>query len=995
MHIPRTILILSAALLALSAPRSSAQLTWSLADGSGSWPADKRDAIVAAMNEAVALYNAHGHFPKALWANYNSGVPTAQANYDGWIDFGGSIGTRVALHEISHTLGVGTAPAWNANRSGNTWTGAAANKRVKLFDGPAATVSGDAQHFWPYGLNFDNEDSPENRIRHVKLVAALRHDMGIGKNSDEGPGTPQPAEPTWSNESSVLKIDVGPGGLRWERPVTEPRPGCGLVKTGAGTLVVASDLKLTGVITVQQGVLDLSAAKPDAGLRFNLAEGTGLKLPPGSAIPCEALFFSDEKQAPGKWGGKGSVTAKQADYESPALSGGVLVVKDTGLSARERWKRMKYGFFVHYVNDGNGHTTFNIDGSPTSAGADYVADSFDANGFAEDIASMGVEYLIFTAWHSNFHPLFNSAAVERIPPHERPRINTPKSDMLGRMVAAVRAKGVRVLLYCHPGQQLFWGEEWNRFMEEIHGEMIDRYDIDGFFVDENDPGGNSDIHIDFHRMERAIRWRKPDAVLIQNFYGNLYAFDALIGESGPSSPNFSPDIAWTMPSAYAQVISKTWSAHVPKVPTPTPAVTRSPEGIFRATVVGAGSCIEGGGWAWSAGPYPGDGTWTDPATGQKKFVGRWEEGVLEAMQKAGAYIAPIAESIKNTYPSTSWQPKGNITELAWGVATRSTNDRTEYIHVLKPQPGPVLTLPPPDDGKTFTNARLLPGGKPVKLDQSANGVRLTLPEGEQWDPLNTVIAMDVTGKGGFKSRVVRIDDPSVVFGTREVFNNTVTQPGGAGWIEYNGNWQHQHRDGGEFQSDIHFTPSDGHSFTIHFNGTGVMMVGNGMGEIDFSLDGKPVKRVNMGATGNRPHIVGIDLTGLPNGKHELKGVKVGGPYVQVDMFRVYNPAGGNWKKAGSSGSIRSTDKSDDFVQFNFTGTAVQLLAPQGPDRGTIEVFLDGTSVRHINQYHGTATSTAPLITLTNLPRGPHTLCLVKKRGKFMDVEAFRVFQPAF
>ena len=61
--------------------------------------------------------------------------------------------------------------------------------------------------------------------------------------------------------------------------------------------------------------------------------------------------------------------------------------------------------------------------------------------------------------------------------------------------------------------------------------VIDRYDIDGFFVDENDPGGNSDIHIDFHRMERAIRWRKPDAVLIQNFYGNLYAFDAPIGEA--------------------------------------------------------------------------------------------------------------------------------------------------------------------------------------------------------------------------------------------------------------------------------------------------------------------------------------------------------------------------------------------------------------------------------------------------------------------------------
>lgn len=797
------------------------------------------------------------------------------------------------------------------------------------------------------------------------------------------------AQPAW-DVLSICRIEVGSAGMRLDQPVVEPRPGCGLVKTGPGTLVVSSQLKLGGIVTIEQGILDLSQAEPAPGLRFSLAEGAGLKLPAGRSLPCDALFFSDEKQSAGTWGGKGSVAAGKAVFESPALSGGTLAVKDTGLSARERWKRMKYGLFVHYVNDGNGHTTMNIDGSP-NAGADYLAETFDVAGFADDVASMGVEYLIFTAWHSNFHPLFNSSAVERVPPNERPRIKTPKTDLLDRMVAAVRAKGVRVLFYSHPGQQLFWGEDWNRFMEDLYGEMVDRYDIDGFYVDENDPGGNSDRNFDLHRIERAVRWRKPDAVMIQNFYGNLYAFDAGIGESGPASPNFSPDVAWTMPNAYAQVISKTWSAQVPKVPTATPAVTRSPEGIFRATVLGAGSCVEGGGWAWAAGPFPGDGTWTDPATGQQKSVGRWEEGVLEAMRKAGAYIAPIAQSIKGTYPSTSWQPQGSIDQLPWGVATRSPDDKTEYLHILKPQPGRDLTLPPPGDGKTFTNARLLPAGKPVKLEQSANGLRLTLPDGETWNLLDTVIAMDASGKGSFKSRLIRADDPAVVFGTRAVFNDSATQPGGAGWIEYHGNWPSQARDAGEYNSDIHYTAYDGDAFTIHFNGTGVMMVGNGMGEIDFSLDGKPLKRVNMNASGNRPHVVGIDLTGLPNGKHELKGVKVGGPYVQVDMFRVYDPAGGNWKK---SGTLRTTDRSEDFVQLEFTGTAVQFLAPQAPDRGTIEVFLDGQSVRHINQYHGTPKSTSPLLTLTNLPAGRHTLCLVKTRGKFIDVDAFRIFAPS-
>jgi hypothetical protein len=33
---------------------------------------------------------------------------------------------------------------------------------------------------------------------------------------------------------------------------------------------------------------------------------------------------------------------------------------------------------------------------------------------------------------------------------------------------------------------------------------------------------------------------------------------------------------------------------------------------------------------------------------------------------------------------------------------------------------------------------------------------------------------------------------------------------------------------------------------------------------DFYLNRKPLKRVNMNATGNRPHVVGSDLTEIPS-----------------------------------------------------------------------------------------------------------------------------------
>lgn len=165
-------------------PDARAQLNYQLASSNASWPADKRAGIISAMNAAVAIYNANGYFPKILTANYSPGVPTAQAGYNGWIDFGGSISTRVALHEISHTLGVGTYWNWDPKVSGGKWTGARALARLALFDGAGAAINSDGTHFWPYGLNYDYEDSASIRVRHIKMVSALRWDMGIVTDSD-------------------------------------------------------------------------------------------------------------------------------------------------------------------------------------------------------------------------------------------------------------------------------------------------------------------------------------------------------------------------------------------------------------------------------------------------------------------------------------------------------------------------------------------------------------------------------------------------------------------------------------------------------------------------------------------------------------------------------------------------------------------------------------------------------------------------------------------
>ena len=89
--------------------------------------------------------------------------------------------------------------------------------------------------------------------------------------------------------------------------------------------------------------------------------------------------------------------------------------------------KCKYGLFVHYVHG----LSFFSDGRRPRDLSETVA-SFDAEGFAKDIAETGVQFLIFTAWHMNTVPLYPSKVNARwrgIEPIER--------DLLGEIIDAV------------------------------------------------------------------------------------------------------------------------------------------------------------------------------------------------------------------------------------------------------------------------------------------------------------------------------------------------------------------------------------------------------------------------------------------------------------------------------------------------------------------------------------------------------------------------------
>jgi hypothetical protein len=163
----------------------SGSITYTL-NRSDSPTADELDAyerITAAMDEAVYYYNCYADLDKHLTANYNPGVPTAEANIDGWMSFGTDRAYMVlptAMHEIAHTLGVGYYGFGDMTDSNGIWTGANANAVIASIENPRDTqLHADSMHFWPYGLNYASEyENEDDLINHVRIVAAIRLDLG-------------------------------------------------------------------------------------------------------------------------------------------------------------------------------------------------------------------------------------------------------------------------------------------------------------------------------------------------------------------------------------------------------------------------------------------------------------------------------------------------------------------------------------------------------------------------------------------------------------------------------------------------------------------------------------------------------------------------------------------------------------------------------------------------------------------------------------------------
>jgi hypothetical protein len=79
-----------------------------------------------------------------------------------------------AMHEMAHTMGVGTTSEYAATCVDGVFRDDKVQAKLREMDGPNAELHCDRQHIWPYGLNQASEaKSEKDLINHVILVETI------------------------------------------------------------------------------------------------------------------------------------------------------------------------------------------------------------------------------------------------------------------------------------------------------------------------------------------------------------------------------------------------------------------------------------------------------------------------------------------------------------------------------------------------------------------------------------------------------------------------------------------------------------------------------------------------------------------------------------------------------------------------------------------------------------------------------------------------------
>ena len=282
-------------------------------------------------------------------------------------------------------------------------------------------------------------------------------------------------------------------------------------------------------------------------------------------------------------------------------------------------------------------------------------------------------------------------------------------------------------------------------------------------------------------------------------------------------------------------------------------------------------------------------------------------------------------------------------------------------------------------------------------------------------PVTLNLMMYEDGTVADVDRRMLVDVRQAVHGTAPVVpsGTTVVNDTDSG-ITYTGTWTHSTgRAVGDYDDDVHYTTTNGDSFSYTFNGTGIDYISetnSDEGQIDVYIDGILVISVDASSSTRQAQKVLYGARHLTPGQHTFKAVKMSGTYMLLDALRVVpNPTMVNdtaasitydstWTYSSNRGSgdydndVHYTSTNGGTATITFTGTGIDYIGPMESEDGTANVIVDGVQVGTTKaSYSGSYTAQQYLYQVRGLTPGTHTLKLVKTGGTYVQIDAFQIW----
>lgn len=504
------------------------------------------------------------------------------------------------------------------------------------------------------------------------------------------------------------------------------------------------------------------------------------------------------------------------------------------------FKKRKYGFFVHFVH---GLSQFADGRKPQSFEEALLG--FDVEGFADAIASMGVEYLILTAWHAKMLPLYPSAVTEKYR-----GIKMPARDLLGEIIDAITARGIDMLLYTHPRDghdfspeekiAIGWGadiagdkpdaasfdyDKWNAYVQALYSELLERYGkkLCGIYTDGTGPYSNKSAQyentlqvVDYLKIRNIVKSANPELCLIQNHFGYLFSndFEMPEGYFGFEEAHFGD--TGVIPAANkALAICPFEGGWWPSSARAEKDARRSEVEQLARFVIFNASCTAGGGTCFASGPY---------CEGSL-----FPLGVAEYMQELGQLMRARAESVLEAVPSTSYPTYSGDTMSSrkYRCYTASADGKYEYLHLLGRPEGDSVQIPLAADGARLSAPVSLCSGLRI-LDFKCLEDGYILHLAGDFDAVDSVIRFARTGA----------KNPPAT----EWINDSDKR------LRFEGTWKYvflteapeTHSALGSYESDYHVSGGAGAAVFTYFEGDRVKLYGNkrpGNGSASVYIDG--------------------------------------------------------------------------------------------------------------------------------------------------------------